>query len=124
MMLKVKRYQRSQPKEEMKAAESEQGASSRVAASLAQNDLLILHHHELSNIFNWQQNINKLVALSQTFPVVTLNSPPNESEAIMNFYDTYSISTKTLFRPETVFIMIKAVMGSFDRYIQAANALA
>ena len=108
----------------MKGSEPEQGASSRVAASLAQNDLLILHHHELSNIFNWQQNINKLVALSQTFPVVTLNSPPNESEVTMNFYDTYSISTKTLFRPETVYIMIKAVMGSFDRYIQAANALA
>ena len=91
---------------------------------MQQNDLLILHHHELSNIFNWQQNINKLVALSQTFPVVTLDSPQNESEAITNFYDTYSISTKTLFRPETVFIMIRAVVGSFDRYIQAANALA
>lgn len=91
---------------------------------MQQNDLLILHHHELSNIFNWQQNINKLVALSQTFPVVTLGSPQNESEAITNFYDTYSISTKTLFRPETVFIMIRAVLGSFDRYIQAANALA
>ena len=49
--------------------------------------------------------------------MVTLESPQNESDVIMNFYDTYSISTKTLFRPETVFIMISAVLGSFDRYI-------
>ena len=60
--------------------------------------------------------MNKLVALSQTFPVVNLESPSNEA-GILNFYSTYSISMKTLFRPETIYIMISKVFGSFDRYI-------
>jgi hypothetical protein len=67
--------------------------------------------------------MNKLVALSQTFPVVNLESPSNES-GILNFYSTYSISMKALFRPETIYIMISKVFGSFDRYIQGVNALA